>query len=312
MASWAYQSSGSVATSGSGAALSPGAPSGLTAGDLLILHTGQRTAGAAGPGSITGWTLLVSFGYSGGAVDMWGRIATAEAADTPSVDWDGTNWCYAWIERYTGGGYTDLSTIVAHSATDFGSRTGLLIPALASPTVANCHVIASSNRNNTVTDATTISISGALTKRGQSVATAASRLHAASASAQQTTATSYSGPDFTINGTSESLTSRGVLVYLRTSSARSVKLLAHSSAASATGVEGVVLNSTRDTVIGEFTGQAFEAALEGSPGEAVLLIPVADIIPDGSTLTTSDTPIVFAYNATDSIIGPGSATVIEV
>ena len=88
--------------------------------------------------------------------------------------------------------------------------------------------------------------------------------------------------------------------------------MAHSSAASATGVEGVVLNSTRDTVIGEFTGQAFEAALEGSPGEAVLLISTADITPDGETLTTSDTPIVFAYNTTDGTVGEGSATVIEV
>lgn len=93
-------------------------------------------------------------------------------------------------------------------------------------------------------------------------------------------------------------------------SAKVVKLLAHSGAASATGIEGVVLNAARDTVIGEFSGQAFEASLES--GEAVLLIPVEAITPDGNTLTTSDTPIVFAYNATDSIIGPGSATVIEV
>lgn len=89
-----------------------------------------------------------------------------------------------------------------------------------------------------------------------------------------------------------------------------VKLFAEAAAASAASIEGVVLNAARDTVIGEFTGQAFDVALEG--GEAVLLIDVADITPDGSTLTTSDTPIVFAYNTTDSIIGPGSATVVEV
>lgn len=88
-----------------------------------------------------------------------------------------------------------------------------------------------------------------------------------------------------------------------------LKLLAEASAASAASIEGVVLNATRDTVIGEFTGQAFEASLEG--GEAVLLIDVADITPNGSTLTTSDTPLVFAYNATGSTIGPGSATVVE-
>jgi hypothetical protein len=89
-----------------------------------------------------------------------------------------------------------------------------------------------------------------------------------------------------------------------------LKLLAHSSAASATGVDGVVLNAARDAVIGEFSGQAFEASLES--GEAVLLIPVEDIIPDGSTLTTTDTPLVAAYNSTDGTVGLGSATVIEV
>ena len=76
-----------------------------------------------------------------------------------------------------------------------------------------------------------------------------------------------------------------------------LKLLAHASAASAASIEGVVLNSTRDTVIGEFSGQAFDATLAAA-GEAVLYIPCADISPDGSTLTTSDTPLAVAYNAT--------------
>jgi len=87
-----------------------------------------------------------------------------------------------------------------------------------------------------------------------------------------------------------------------------LKLLAHSSAASATSVEGVVLNSTRDTVIGEFTGQAFGATLESD--QAVLLIDVADISPDGSTLTTSSTPLAIAYNATYTT-GLVSCTVVE-
>jgi hypothetical protein len=44
----------------------------------------------------------------------------------------------------------------------------------------------------------------------------------------------------------------------------------------------------------------------------VLLIATTDISPDGSTLTTSDAPIVFAYNATDGTVGEGIASVIEV
>jgi hypothetical protein len=93
-----------------------------------------------------------------------------------------------------------------------------------------------------------------------------------------------------------------------TTSVKKVKVLAPAAAASASSIEGVVLNAGRDTVIGEFTGQAFEADLES--GEAVLKIAVADITPDGSTLTTSDTPLVIAYN-TNYSTDLAAATVIE-
>lgn len=308
MASWTFQSAGTVATSTSGAVLSPGAPSGVAVGNLLLLYTGQRTSGAAGPGTITGWTLLKSLGYGGAALDLWGRIATG-SGDTPTVDWDGTNFCFAWIERRSGGGYTDLTSIVAHSVTGSGTATSMQLPAFTPASTDNCHVIGFASKNNTATDATTVS-HAVLTKRTQLVSTTGGRLHAASGDLQQTTAADYAGADFTLDGTSESLSSRGMIVYLRTSGTLALKLLTDAAAASAASVEGVVLNAARDTVIGEFSGQTFEASLEG--GEAVLLIPVSEITPDGETLTTSDTPIVFAYNTTDATIGPGSATVIEV
>lgn len=95
-----------------------------------------------------------------------------------------------------------------------------------------------------------------------------------------------------------------------TSGTKYVKVLTQPTAASASGVEGVVLNATRDTVIGEFTGQTFEAALES--GSAVLLVPVDSILPNGATLTTSDTPLVSAYNTTNGTVGLVSATVVEV
>lgn len=93
-----------------------------------------------------------------------------------------------------------------------------------------------------------------------------------------------------------------------TTTTKYVKLLTEAAAASDTAVAGVVMNGS--TYIGTFTGQAFEADLES--GEAVLLVAASDITPDGTTLTTSDTPLVFAYNATDATSGPGTATVIEV
>lgn len=313
MAAWTYQSSGTPVYGASGANidLSGSAPSGVTTGDLLLLFTGQRGTTAGAPSLTAGWTLLVTTGYSvAGSAEIYGRIADGTAADAPStIDWGGTAGAIAWIERWSGGGYTDLATIVAHSAYDTGSAATLRLPEFTPATVANCLVVGFSIKNNTATDATTISHT-VLTKRTQFVATSASRVHAASGSLQQTTATDYDGTDFTVDGSAETLSARGVLVYLKTSAPLYVKVLAEASAASETGIEGVVLNATRDTVIGEFSGQAFEASLES--GEAVLLIPTADITPDGDTLTTSDTPIVFAYNATDSLIGPGSATVIEV
>jgi hypothetical protein len=125
------------------------------------------------------------------------------------------------------------------------------------------------------------------------------------------TSTGWGSSDITLNYSTGSTAYKiPYLAFGIQAATKYLKLLAHSSAASATDVEGVVLNAARDTVIGEFSGQAFEATLES--GEAVLLIPTADITPDGDTLTTSDTPIVVAYNATDSLVGPASATVIEV
>jgi hypothetical protein len=80
---------------------------------------------------------------------------------------------------------------------------------------------------------------------------------------------------------------------------KKLKLLAHSSAASATGVDGVVFNAPTGgaltgTKIGEFADKAFEASLES--GKAVLKVNVNDF--SGGTLTTSDTPVAYVQNAT--------------
>lgn len=312
MGAYTYRSSGSVVTHGTGGNLdlSSAAPAGRQTGDLLLLYSGQRGS-PTGVSVAAGWTELI-LSFASGGTGVWGRIADGTLADLPTtLDWNAANPCFAWLEAWSGDVHTELSTIVAHSAILTGTAASLQLPALTGATVNDCLVIGFGLKNNTATDATTINHS-VLTKRTQYVSSVASRMHAASGSLQQTTAADYEGTDFTIDGTSESLASRGVVLYLRSlvSAQKYVKLLAEADAASATGIEGVVLNAARDTVIGEFSAQAFEASLES--GEAVLLIPTADITPDGDTLTTSDTPIVFAYNATDSIIGPGSATVIEV
>jgi hypothetical protein len=78
-----------------------------------------------------------------------------------------------------------------------------------------------------------------------------------------------------------------------------LKLLAHSSAASATGVEGEVFaaptgGEITGTKYGYFSGATFEASLEGV--NAVLKVAVADF--GGEALTTSDTPTALVRNAT--------------
>lgn len=92
---------------------------------------------------------------------------------------------------------------------------------------------------------------------------------------------------------------------------RKLKVFTHSSAAGATGVDIAVYAAPttepiHGALIGQATGQAFEASLES--GQAVLKVPVAAF--GGGALTTSDTPRVLARNGTYTT-GNIPATVIE-
>jgi hypothetical protein len=90
---------------------------------------------------------------------------------------------------------------------------------------------------------------------------------------------------------------------------KKLKLKAHSSAASATNIKGVVFQSSAGIAgakIGEFTGKTFEATLDA--GDAVLKVPVADF--NGTSLTTSDTPVALVTDGTYTT-GIISCTVIE-
>lgn len=90
------------------------------------------------------------------------------------------------------------------------------------------------------------------------------------------------------------------------SAVKKIKLMTHSSAASASAIEGWVLNAAKTSVLGTFTGKAFGASLEG--GQAVLKVSCAAF--GDSTLTTSDTVNAVAQNSlfTTGLI---SGTVIE-
>lgn len=98
--------------------------------------------------------------------------------------------------------------------------------------------------------------------------------------------------------------------FTTTNTVKKLKLKIDASAAGATNVSGVVWAAQPGAIagaeIGEFTGQAFEAALEG--GQAVLKVPVSAF--GGGSLTVSDTPVALVRNATNTS-GIVSCTVIE-
>ena len=113
---------------------------------------------------------------------------------------------------------------------------------------------------------------------------------------------------FVVNGSGSSNASGHVVQFNPT---RKLKVLVHSSAASATGVRGVVFNppsggQLTGTEIGEFTGQTFEASLES--GQAVLKVLTSAF--GGDNLTTSDAPVVLVRNDTNTT-GLINATIIE-
>jgi hypothetical protein len=90
-----------------------------------------------------------------------------------------------------------------------------------------------------------------------------------------------------------------------------LKVLVDSSAQSATGIKGVVYQAPSGATIagpeiGEFNSYTFSGTLES--GQAVLKVPVAAF--GGTSLTTSDTPVVLVKNTTHTT-GIISATIIE-
>jgi len=212
MASYTYRATGTVASSSNGSPISPGAPAGQSNGDQLRLVTWQRSAATVA--SIAGWMQLGAISASQ-SLEVWGRIADGTADDSPSVDWSGTGVCGAFIEAYYGDVYTTMASLVAHSASGSANATALSLPAFTGGSVADCEIYAVSRKNNTVVDATTISHSS-LTVRTQIVSTIASRSHVATGTLQQSAYADYDGTDFTIDGTAETLTSNGLVLYLRT------------------------------------------------------------------------------------------------
>mgnify|MGYP001174051010 CR=1 FL=1 len=221
MPAYTYRSSGGVVSNNTGAPLdlSGSSPSGRASGDLLLLVTGQRTGET--PGTITGFTQLAIENTSGPALAIYGRFADGTSSDLPSVDWDGTNACAAWLDCFYGDVYTDMATIVASTAGQVSAAAANPpAPAVSGVSVDNCLLYAVTRKNNTATDMTafTVPSGSGWTKHKEFFWGQGGRINMASASIQQTTATDYGGTDWTIDGTAESLNGNGIIVYLKTAS----------------------------------------------------------------------------------------------
>ena len=287
-------------------------------GDLAIFAAFARTNTETITTPPSGYTLLEA-GVAGignsGNLAVFGKICTAsESAPTVGFSGSGRHVAVMAVLRSSTGwpSITVNTDIVVTAAEASGTAAGMVAQGIT-PGENDCCVVAVCGKVTTANDATGVTTPSGYTDAALHI------YNSATAGAilgiwflGQTTAAAVATQTGAIAVTDDTGRRERVTLALRATPAGIlyVKVLAEATAASETGIEGVVLNAARDTVIGEFSGQEFEASLES--GEAVLLIPVAEITPDGSTLTTSDTPIVFAYNATDSLVGPASATVIEV
>ena len=316
MGALTLRTSGSTVSAPTAAAITPSAGThgaDYQTGDLMLCVAICR-AGAESITALTGWTQLLAY-TTQGSIEVWARIADGGANDSPSVDWSGSSQVAAWIDVFYGDVYTTLASIVhAYNVESASSSSVPRCPALSNAansfTANNCLLYAVGKRS-TVAD----TVASVLAPTGLTLAHSfidnSFGFAVGSAYVQQTTQTDFGGTDFSLTGAGESSSANGVILALMTETTadRYVKLLSPAAAASASSIEGVVLNAARDTVIGEFTGQAYEASLES--GEAVLLIPVEDIVPDGPTLDLSDTPLVIAYNSGYST-DLASATVVEV
>lgn len=218
MPAYAAPSVGSWVSSSVGGPLSVVAPASAT-GKLLLLVTAFR----AGTASITSlephYQQLAAY-TTNGSIEVWGRIGDDTANDDQTVQWGGSNWAHAVILAYGGDVHTELSTLVAHSATEGSSGSSSLnLPTVSGVTTDDCLVFAVGRKSKTTVsnDATDVS-HASLTMRAEIVQAGVSQAIGI-ADLQQTTAANFDGTNMTINGTAESLAANGLVLYLRTATA---------------------------------------------------------------------------------------------
>src|SRR5882672_4462342 len=120
-------------------------PSSFSAGDILIACTRSinSTQTFTQP---TGWTTLASNSSTSGNTAIFAKIAVG-GDSAPTISWSGVGHVWNQIVAFSGSVYTDLSTIVAHTATpNANSGNDIRIPALT-VTTDNTLIIACGGHN---------------------------------------------------------------------------------------------------------------------------------------------------------------------
>lgn len=310
-----YLGAGTAAASAV-ADITPGLPVGYAANTvfLLIVETANQAVSAP-----AGWAEVTNSpqgtGTAGGAsatrlTVFWKRAASGSET-APTVLIGSNNHVIARVIGFDGCRTSGNPWDVTSGDVEASDTTTVVVPGLTT-TLADCLVVGIATRANDASTSdfsafTNASLTGVSNgpNTGSTAGNGGGYAVYYGSKASAGVVSNWGG------GTLATASAQGrmsIALTATTGTTKYVKLLAPAAAASAASIEGVVLNAARDTVIGEFTGQTFESSLES--GYAVLKIIAANVSPNGNTLTTSDTPLVVAYNSTYST-DLASATVIE-
>ena len=214
---------GTVSTAnntGTGTDFTANMPATFSAGDLLLGFTRSRASSETFT-QPAGWTTILTHTNSNGSICMFAKIAVG-GDSAPTISWSGSSYVICQIASFTGDVYTDLSTIVAHSAVLNGTATDIDVPALT-VTTDNCLIVAAGGHNKTATsDGATLTPPGAYTDIGSGVPAGASTAYAWGY-VQQTTAANLSATEWNIS-IAESLGRSGVTFALQSQASSAATL----------------------------------------------------------------------------------------
>lgn len=209
---WAFRSVGTLATAFNGT-MTPGAPAGFQAGDLLVIDS-WSVPGNPGVPTISGFTQLSKNTSFTDAV-IFGKIATG--GDTMPTFQHGTDFQGCYCRAYSGAP-SSITGITSQTGVERGitATSSVSFAAFATPPDNNILVLGVGVRASGSATGISFGSSGVYTTRATQAAN--SRPHAILMDLIQTTATSGSIVTITTSpADSASLAARGQLVFLKAS-----------------------------------------------------------------------------------------------